>query len=95
MALADALGGAIIMKYDIRWSFKKRVPIVAFRDRLSIFDVKTKASVTTEKHLMTDVEILKDTYKNKELQSLCFISSEHKAARCLQKAPVVLHFSKR
>lgn len=66
-----------------------KIPIVGFTDTVSILAVTRKASTTSEKRLMIDIEIREDAYKNKELQRLCFHRSELNPADALRKTPNV------
>lgn len=54
-------------------------------DSLSLFDVVTKATVTTEKRLMIDIQVVKDSYHRNEIEHISFIRSEYNPADALTK----------
>lgn len=49
------------------------IPISMMTDSLSLFDVITKATVTTEKRLMTDIQAIKGASKRRELEKMVFL----------------------
>lgn len=49
-------------------------------DSLSLFDVLAKATVTTEKRFMIDLQNVDDSYRNMEINTVVFIFSEHNLA---------------
>ena len=53
-------------------------------DSLSLFDVVTKATLTTEKRLMIDIKV-KDTYHRNEIENIGFIRSEYNPSDALTK----------
>lgn len=52
---------------------------------LSLFDVLNKATVTTEKRLMIDIQTVKDSYHNKENNNVAFILTEKNLADPFEK----------
>lgn len=58
MALADAFDMAYIIKYDRQNIMNKQITLTMYTDSLSLFDVLTKATMTTEKRLMIDLKAL-------------------------------------
>lgn len=53
------------------------IPLSMRTNSLSLFDVLTKATVTTEKRLMIDLQTVKDSYRNNEINNVAFILSEN------------------
>lgn len=85
MAFADAFDMAFVLKHDIEAMIKKTLPIVMITDSLSLFDVITRASSTTEKRLMIDIESVRKAYKNKEIEKMVFVRSPFNPADALTK----------
>jgi hypothetical protein len=85
LALADGFDVAYIFKHDIQRMAKRNVPITIFRESLSLFDVITKATVTTERRLMIDLEVVKDAYAKREIEMLGFIRTFSNPADALTK----------
>lgn len=54
-------------------------------DGMSLFDVLTKASLTTEKHLMIGLQAFKDLYKNMEIDHTAYVKSEYNIGDPLTK----------
>ena len=60
MASADAFDMAFAMKNNLRRMTSLDIPIMMLTDSLSLFDVITKAKITSEKRLIIDVKVVKD-----------------------------------
>lgn len=85
MALADGFDMAYMIKHDLEKMTKTRIPLHILTDSLSLFDVITKASSTTEKRLMIDLKCTKDAYEKKEIEMLGFVRTQYNPADCLTK----------
>ena len=85
MAFADAFDMAYAMKNDIHNMTSLDIPIVMLTDSLSLFDVITKAKITSEKRLRINVKVVKDAYQRNELHNIGFIRSEYNPADALTK----------
>ena len=85
MAFADAFDMAFAMKNDFCKMTSLDIPIVMLTDSLSLFDVITKAKITSERRLMIDVKVVKDAYQRYELGPIGFIRSEFNPADALTK----------
>ncbi len=85
MAFADAFDMALVIKHDLQNIMGKVVPLSMFTDSLSLFDVLTRAKVTTERRLMIDLQTVKESYDKKEINHVSFIRSEYNIADALTK----------
>ena len=85
MAFADAFDMTFAIKKDMELMMNTPIPIVMLTDSLSLFDVITKSTITTEKRLMIDIKVVKDSYQRNELQTIGFIRSESNPADALTK----------
>jgi hypothetical protein len=63
MALADAFDMAFTIRHDLQNITRLQIPIIVLTDSLSLFDVITKATTTSEKWLMIDLTAAKEAYK--------------------------------
>lgn len=57
-----------------------------FADSLLLFDILTKATISTKKSLMIDLFRVNRAYKNDDIDSVFFIYSEYNLADALKKA---------
>ena len=85
MAFADAFYMAYAMTNDLHNMTSLDIQTVMLTDSLSLFDVITKAKITSEKRLIIDVKIVKDAYQRNELHNIAFIRSEYNPADALTK----------
>ena len=85
MAFADAFDMTYAIKRDIELMTNQPIPISMLTDSLSLFDVITKSTITTEKRLMIDLKVVKDSYHRNELRNIGFIRSENNPADALTK----------
>lgn len=67
MAFADAFDMAYIFKHDLQPMEGSCISLTMMTDRLSWFDVLTKASSITEKRLMMDLQTVQNSNKNMEI----------------------------
>ena len=92
MAFADEFDMKYTIKYDIQSILNKVILLRMLTDSLSLFDVLTKATVTTEKRLMIDLQNVKDSYHNNEIYHVAFILSENTLADPLTKLNNTIYF---
>lgn len=85
MALADGFDVAYMIKHDLEKMTRSKLPLYILTDSLSLFDVITKASSTTEKRLMIDLTCTRDSYERKEITMLGFVRTQNNPADCLTK----------
>lgn len=83
--LSDAFDLACAIKHEPQKLLTKEVTIMMFTNSLSLSDVTTKASLTTERRLMIDTLIVKKAYKTNALPKLRFIRSQFSPADALTK----------
>ena len=85
MAFAEAFDSAFILKYDIEKAMGRKIPLLMLTDSQALFDVLTRAKYTSEKRLMIDIEAARQSYSNKEIDSIALIESEYNPANALTK----------
>lgn len=85
MAFADAFDMAYVIKYDLQLMLGKVIPISMMTDSLSLFDVITKSTITTERRLMIDIKAAKESYQKNEIQDIAYIRSENNPADAITK----------
>ena len=85
MAFADAFDMAFTIKYDMQMIMKQYIPLNMYTDSLSLFDVLTKSTTTTEKRLMIDLRSVRECYENQELDNVAHIRSQFNPADSLTK----------
>jgi hypothetical protein len=85
MAFADGIDMAIMLKHDIERMIDRNVPIHAFTDSLSLFDVITRSTSTTEKRLMIDVTAAKEAYHEGTIDIIGFVRTTFNPADAFTK----------
>jgi hypothetical protein len=85
MALADAFDMAFSIRHDLQNITQLQIPINILTDSLSLFDVLTKSTTTSEKRLMIDLTAAKQAYKRREIDTIGFIRTEHNPADVFTK----------
>ena len=85
MAFADAFDMKFAIKNDMELMITQPLPIVMLTDSLSLFEVITKSTITTEKRLMIEIKVVKDSYQCNEVQNIWFIRSGSTPADALTK----------
>lgn len=75
MTFADAFDLAHTIKCDIQILISRHIELSLMNDSLSLFDVLTKSTTTTEKTLMIDSQTIKDSYQKLELNNVAFLQS--------------------
>jgi hypothetical protein len=85
MALADGFDVAFSICHDLQIITGKSIPIVILTDSLSLFDVLTKATAASEKRLMIDLAAAKESYKNREIETIGFVRTEYNPADVFTK----------
>ena len=85
MALADGFDVGFMTKYDLQILTGKTIPVHIMTDSLSLFDVITKATATTEKRLMIDLETVREAYRKQEIMNIGFIRTQFNPADALTK----------
>ena len=74
MAFTDAFDMTFAIKKDMKLMINQPLPIVMLTDSLSLFDVITKSTITTEKRLMIDIKVVKDSYQRNEVQNIALLT---------------------
>ena len=85
MALADGFDMAYMIKHDIQRMTKTKIPLYILTDSLSLFDVITKLSSTTEKRLLIDLTVVRKAYASHEIEKLGFVRTIYNPADALTK----------
>ena len=85
MALADSFDMAFTIRHDLQNITRIQIPIIILTDSLSLFDVLTKATTTSEKRLMIDLTAAKEAYKKREIDTIGFVRTEYNPADVFTK----------
>ena len=80
MDFADAFDMTFAIKMDMELMTNQTILISMLTNSLSLFDVITESKITTEKRLMIDIKVVKDSYQRNELRNIGFIRSENNLA---------------
>lgn len=91
MEFADVFEMAFAIRHNLQRIVGTTIPMKILTFRLSLVDVLTKATLTTEKHLMIDLGVVQDAYQKKELEQLGFTRSEKTRLRS-NKSEAKLNF---
>lgn len=65
--------------------FEKRVPLRIFTDSLSLFESLTSLNTTSEKRLLIDLSILRESYERREIADVFWIPGDQNLADGLTK----------
>jgi hypothetical protein len=74
-----------MLKHDIERMIDRNVPIHAFTDSLSLFDVITRSTSTSEKRLMIDITAAKEAYHEGTIDIIGFDGTTFNPADALTK----------
>jgi hypothetical protein len=98
MAYADGIDTTIVLKYDIERMICRDIPIHAFTDSLSLFDVISRSTTTSEERPMIDITAEKESYKEGTIDTVGFIRTNFSpadaftiVARCHALEDILLH----
>jgi hypothetical protein len=80
MAFSDGIDMAVTLKHDVERMICRSIPIHAFTDSLSLFDVISRSTTTTEKRLMIDITAAKEAYKEGTIDIIGFIRTKFNPA---------------
>lgn len=75
MEFADAIDFAQTVKYNMEILLGKPISLSKMTEMLTIFDVITKGSLTTEKQFMIDFMTIKYSYRKHKLSNVAFLCS--------------------
>lgn len=70
---SDSFDLAYPIKCDLQGIFVQAIPLTMMTDSLSLFEFLEKGSLTTEKGLMIDLQIKKESNQNAEIHDVSFI----------------------
>lgn len=85
MEFADKFDTANILRQQLQIMTRSYIPLAMITHSFSLFDILTKASSTTEKRLMTDLETVQRSFNKMEIQDVAYIRSEYGIADALTK----------
>jgi hypothetical protein len=87
LAFGAAFDAAFTLRQELSRLVGRHIPLVMLTDSAGLFDAITRDRRTTEARLMLDLYAARQAYKNKELENVALIRSEHNAADALTKVP--------
>jgi hypothetical protein len=85
MAFADGIDMTIMLRHDIERMISQDVPIHAYTDSLSLFDVISRSTTTSEKRLMIDITAAKEAYREGTIDTIGFIRTNFNPADAFTK----------
>ena len=85
LVFSDAFDMFYAINHDLQSLLKQEVPLVMITDSLSLFDIITKCTQTAGKRLLIDLNIATQTYKQREVEMIGFVRTEHNPADGLTK----------
>ena len=85
MAFADAFDISYSIKYDLQMIAKQYIPLNMYTDNLSLFNIITRSSKTTEKRLMINLRSVKQCYQNQELDNVVHVRTKFNPADAFKK----------
>jgi hypothetical protein len=85
MAFADGIDMTIMLKHDMEQVICQNIPIHAFTDLLSLFDVISRSNTTSEKRLLIDITAAKEAYKEGTIDTIGFIRTNFNPADAFTK----------
>lgn len=85
MDCSDAIDRANSIKQDLQIMTASFISLEMMIDGLSLFDLRRRASVRTEKRWPIDQKTVKDSYESMDLQEIGYVRSEHNIVDALTK----------
>lgn len=85
MTYPNAIDMTFSIKWDMELMLNKHTPVIMLTDSLSLFHVIPKSTKTTEKRLMIEIIVAKDSSQPNELNTIRFVRSENNLADALIK----------
>lgn len=77
MAFVDGFDISFTIRHDLKMVFGHNVLLTMMTDSLSLFNILSEGSSTTEKWLMIDLQTVKDAYKEFEGVEIETIRPDH------------------
>ena len=74
-----------MLRHDFETIYQMEMPLKMRTNSLQMFDVVTKASSTTERRLMIDMDAAPESYNLEEISNIRLIMSKHNIADGLTK----------
>ena len=84
-AFAACFDFAYALQKDLHHILGFRSPIIMYTDSMSLFDTITRLTNLTEKRLLIDVTVLRESYSKAEIANIAHVSSQKNLADCLIK----------
>lgn len=72
-AFSDAFDAAYILKHDLESILNSKIPMTILTDSKSSFDVITKCTTTSEKHLMIYISFVREAYEKQEISDVAYV----------------------
>jgi hypothetical protein len=85
LAFGDAFDAAFTLRHDMNLLVGRHVPLLLLTDSAGLFNSITRGKRTTEGRLMLDLYAAREAYKNRELDNIALIRSEHNVADAMKK----------
>lgn len=85
-AFSVAFDDAYVLKHDLERLLRQTIPLKMFTDSKQLFEVITRASNTTENHLMIDFAAASETYNTFEISNVGLVAGTDNPADGLTKS---------
>ena len=76
-AFATAFDFTYTLQHDMQRITGHKLPIIMFTDSMCLFDTITRLTTLTEKRLLIDTAVLRDSYAKAEIYNIGHVSSEY------------------
>jgi hypothetical protein len=85
LAFADGFDCVFTSRAELKRLLGQHVPLLMFTDSAGLFDTITHHSRTSEGRLMLDIYAARESYRNREMDNIVLIRSQHNVADSMTK----------
>jgi hypothetical protein len=85
LAFADGFDCAFTLREELKRLLGKHVPMLMLTDSAGLFDAITRHNRTSEGRLMLDIYAARESYRNREMDNIALIRSQHNIADAMTK----------
>ena len=85
LAINDGIDAAIQIQVLLKETFQSDIPIYVFTNNKSLHDSMNSNKYVQNKRLRIEMNAVKETVANKEIQKMIWINNDHQLADCLTK----------
>jgi hypothetical protein len=85
LASADGFDCAFTLRAELNLLLRQHIPLLMFTDSAGLFDTITRHSRTSDGRLMLDIYAVRESYRNREMDKIALIRSQHNVADAMTK----------